>query len=75
MKEIESNHRQRLVNNLFQLQRLQDEGVHVGRLPDDTWDKIVTLIEDGKLLEKPKMVPRPRIPECMKKHIKRSGKK
>lgn len=70
-KETYLNH---LKNNLFQLQRLQDEGVRVGSLPDQTWDEIVLLIEDGKLLEKPQVIPKLRVPEHMKKHITRSGR-
>lgn len=38
--------REQLLNNLAQLQRLQEEGVHVGNLPGETWDRIVELIEN-----------------------------
>lgn len=38
--------REYLLNNLAQLQRLQEEGVHIGTLPEKTWDDIVELIEN-----------------------------
>ncbi len=38
--------REQLLNNLAQLQRLQEEGIHVGKLPEENWDKIVELIEN-----------------------------
>lgn len=33
------------MNNLLQLQMLQDEGIRIGKLPDEVWDQIVDLIE------------------------------
>ena len=42
------------MNNLFEIQRLQEEGIHVGNLPEQTWDRVVELIEnrDQKKLTK-----------------------
>lgn len=46
--------REQLCNNLAQLQRLQEEGIHVGNLPQEDWNRLVELIEnrDEKRLDK-----------------------
>lgn len=37
--------REQLMSNLEQVQRLQEEGIHVGNLPEKIWNDIVELIE------------------------------
>ena len=39
--------REQLLNNLEQVKRLQEEGIHVGKLPEKLWQDIVELIEKG----------------------------
>lgn len=43
--EIYNATREHLCNSLSQLQRLQEEGVSVGSLPEEMWQRIVDLIE------------------------------
>ena len=46
--------RQHLMNNLEQLQRLQQEGIRVGSLPEKVWGQLEELIEreDAEKLDK-----------------------
>lgn len=37
--------RESLFNSLFRLQRLQEEGVNVGNLADQTWEQVLDLVE------------------------------
>jgi len=36
-----------LIQRISMLQRLQEEGIHVGTLPDKLWQEVVDLIEGG----------------------------
>lgn len=42
---IYESSRSALLNNLAQLQRLQEEGIKVGTLLEETWDRVVELTE------------------------------
>jgi hypothetical protein len=46
MVEIYNSKREQLINSLFSLQRLEEEGKDMENLPQEAWDEIVHQIEE-----------------------------